>query len=455
MTNNATVNNQKNYSLQRRLLVSAAVLMVGFFLLMGYGLNRAFKQSVLENANSNLKNQALLILASMDVVDGQITVPDALPEPRLMKLDSDLFAQVSDGDQKVVWRSASLLGQDLVIKQSLAGEFVFDEYYQSPNNAASFAINFAGTWESEQGDLEFQIVVAEHKKSYLKRLKSYQRQVALWLSVLGVLLLILLLSLFSWLLTPLAKVTQQISEVEQGKRQRFDDDYPLEVSRLTNNLNQLLAHDEQRIEQHKQVLGNLAHSLKTPLAVLKGIDFQDKVKVDAMEQLDTMQSIIDYQLHSASTVGRRHFSKPIEVEAITRKIINSLNKIHRDKPLTVELDIQAKAVFFGDQGDWMELLGNLLENAYKWTDSEISVRISNLESSTSRQSIKIQVSDNGPGIDPDAKVAVLKRGMRLDNQTPGHGLGLHIVKGIVDAYQGEIRIEANQPKGTVFEVVLN
>ena len=168
-----------------------------------------------------------------------------------------------------------------------------------------------------------------------------------------------------------------------------------------------------------------------------------------------MQNIIDYQLQGASAVGRRRFAKPIAIQKPTQQIIDSLQKLHADKQLTVVKQINDEVVFYGDQGDFMELLGNLLDNAFKWASSQVQVIVTNGESISHRSALNIEVIDDGVGIDPELKTTILQRGVRLDSQTPGHGLGLHIVKGIVEAYDGELSIEDKSPSGTVFKVVLN
>jgi len=271
---------------------------------------------------------------------------------------------------------------------------------------------------------------------------------------MGSSLLALLLLLLSWALRPLGRVTHQVAEIEQGLRQRFDEDYPSEVGRLTQNLNQLLSVEEQRINRQKEVLGNLAHSLKTPIAVLRGIEYGDVNKEEVATQLGSIQNIIDYQLQSASTVGRRRFSKAILVEPLTRKVVDSLCKLYADKSLELQVNIQSDSSFYGDEGDWMELCGNLLENAFKWADSEVSIKVLNQAQDSARKITKLQISDDGPGIEDHRKESILRRGVRLDSQTPGHGLGLNIVKGIVDAYDGKLEISDRQPKGTTISVIL-
>lgn len=431
-------------------------MLLVFLGMMGIGLNSAFKNSVLSNAEDALRNQVLLLMANVDVIDDKVMVPEFLSEPRLSQMDSDLFAQIIV-NQQVVWLSGSLLEQKIPVLASRLGEFQFSEIDAWQNQPKAFGMTLGVEWETEQGTLPFTVQVAEHATAYTKRLARYQRQVGLWLTVLGGLLVALLFILLHWALQPLGKVTRQVGEIEAGQRQRFDEDYPMEVSRLTQNLNQLLNFEEQRINYQKEVLGNLAHSLKTPIAVLSGLQY-NHVDGEVHEQLQSMQTIIDYQLQSASAVGRRRFAKPIEINHATQKIVGSLQKLHKDKSLSVSIDIADGTQFFGDEGDWMELAGNLLDNAFKWATGKVSILVKNIELSggvSNRQAIQIIVEDDGAGIDDDLRTTILKRGVRLDSQTPGHGLGLHIVKGIVEAYNGELKIEDNQPVGTRFKTLLN
>jgi two-component system sensor histidine kinase PhoQ len=450
------------YSLRRRLLVSASLLLLVFLGLMGLVLNDAFRQSVLSNAEDALRNQVLLLMSNIDLEDTTIVVPPVLSEPRLMQADSTLYAQISAPENGITWRSESLLGGQLPAVDSPLGVFNFAPQAQWAGAGSIYLLSFGAAWETAQGDVPFTVTVAENQQAYLNRIKRYQRRIVLWLSILGVSLLVLLLGLLSWGLQPLVRVTRQVGEIERGDRQRFDEDYPEEVSRLTQNLNQLLNFEAQRIERQKNVLGNLAHSLKTPLAVLRGLKYSSVNQEDVMQQLGAMQTIIDYQLQSASAVGRRRFAKPISVLESTQQLMSSLQKLHREKNLKVTVDISDTVQFFGDAGDWMELIGNLLDNAFKWAKSQVSISVRNIQMpvSSHRLATEIIVSDDGIGIDDELKTTILQRGVRLDSQTPGHGLGLHIVKGVVEAYEGEISVEDNSQvtgqdsNGTRFTVVL-
>ncbi len=449
----------QNYSLQRRLLAAASILLLVFLGAMGWGLNAAFQQSVLSNAEDALRNQVLLLMSNIDVEDGQVVVPEVLSEPRLSQTDSEVYAQIESPSEGIVWRSPSLLDQDLPIMQTSQGVFKFSRDVNWSGNDPVYALSFGVVWETEAGDLPFGVQVAQHRRLYLERMGQYREQLVLWLSIIGISLLVLLLALLAWGLRPLSRVTRQVGEIESGKRQRFDEDYPLEVSRLTQNLNQLLNFEQQRIDRQRNTLGNLAHSLKTPLAVMRGLNYSEQNSEEAHRQLLAMQNIIDYQLQSASAIGRRRFAKPIDVIEPSQQLINSLQKLYRDKGITAEIEIDDSVRFYGDQGDWLDLIGNLLENAFKWSNSFVALQVSNKEvagqTNSHRFATDIVVSDDGVGIDENLKASILQRGVRLDSQTPGHGLGLHIVKGIVEAYEGEIAIRDNSPRGTRFHVLLN
>ncbi len=450
------------YSLRRRLLISATILLLVFLGIMGLGLNSAFKRSVLSSAEDALRNQILLLISSVEVIDGAVVMPPILPEPRLQQPDSDLFAQIlvgEEGDKAVVWRSKSLFERSIPFKDSLLGNFKFfpsNAWEGSSINTMTLSVE----WEAVTGTVPFEVQVAESDTVYKRRLVRYQRQVGVWLIFFGGALIVLLLGILRWALQPLERVRTEVGEIEEGRRERFNENYPLEVSRLTQNLNQLLNFEEERIIRQREVLGNLAHSLKTPIAVLKGLGYSRQVKAESDEQLEAMQTIIDYQLQSASAVGRRRFSKAIDIREPSGQIVRSLEKLHSTKELTVNVDIEEGVVFFGDKGDWMEVFGNLCDNAFKWAQTHVSIRVEQVElgeHASHKKPIRLVVSDDGPGIDESQRDLILQRGVRLDSQTPGHGLGMHIVKGVVDAYDGQIMlgVPVHSKTGTRFEIILN
>ncbi len=448
----------KELSLRSRFILLGSLLVLVLLSVVNIGITRAFHDSVMQNAQSSLRNQVFLLLSTMDVVDGQIQMPSQMPDPRLSQLNSDLYAQIRDSSGASIWRSASLLDDEIVSVDSPSNEMSFRADARLSSAQAVYATDLRVEWETEQGLYPFSIYVAELQTGYRERLAEYNAQAWTLLAALGALILLALGLLFYWFLRPLNRIAVEISQVESGARRSFNEDYPVELNQLTHNLNLLLENEDRRIERHKEVLGNLAHSLKTPISILNGLNADQKDETVFKEQLRQMQSIIDYQLNAASTVGPRRFSRPINVSPITQKIVESLSKLHQDKNLRVSVEIAESVKFYGDEGDWHELLGNLLDNAFKWAEKQVWLSLHQLDAEPSptaqRVGLRLTVADDGPGMAKDDAERIMQRGVRLDSQTPGHGLGLNIVKGIATAYGAELELVTHSGEGTEWQLTM-
>jgi two-component system sensor histidine kinase PhoQ len=269
---------------------------------------------------------------------------------------------------------------------------------------------------------------------------------------MAVLLLITQAVILRWGLSPLRKVGKELSLIESGEQQQIKEEYPQEIERLTDNINILLQQERDQKTRYRNALGDLAHSLKTPLAVLQsGLSGSTSTKQDdsMQEQIARMNSIVEYQLQRAATAGAASIGKSVDVRSVAERLLNSLTKVHQDKNIKVTIYIDENTIFKGDEGDLMEVLGNLLENAFKWAERQVIISAQRI---TDR--LQITVSDDGPGIPPDKLDDILKRGVRADQTTAGHGIGLSIVQNIVDAYHGSLTIVAAQTGGAEVRIVL-
>jgi len=167
----------------------------------------------------------------------------------------------------------------------------------------------------------------------------------------------------------------------------------------------------------------------------------------AREQLTDMTSLIEYQLQRAATLGRTPLAAPVEIRPVAEKIVAALTKVFADKNVRVTFNIGTSATFHGDTGDLTEMLGNLLDNAFKWCRQHVQVAARKLAITGPGQSVlEITVADDGPGIPDDKKTRVLQRGARADENTPGHGLGLAMVQDTVALYHGTLSLQ-NSPLG--------
>ena len=221
--------------------------------------------------------------------------------------------------------------------------------------------------------------------------------------------------------------------------------YPKELANLTNNINDLISNERNHLVRYRNTLGDLAHSLKTPLAVLQGYFEQNKLSGNSAdtvsEQVWRMQEIVDYQLQRAAVSGKQTFNKPILIKPVADQLHSALNKVYIEKQLDSEINIDDMASFYGEKGDLMEVLGNVLDNAYKWANSKIKVAVTKSSAQGKRRSrITIKVEDDGPGIDHDKIKWLTQRGVRGDEREgpPGQGIGLGVVREIVESYSGTL-----------------
>ena len=254
--------------------------------------------------------------------------------------------------------------------------------------------------------------------------------------------LVLLLALQAWLvrhgLRPLHRTRAELRQLEQGEVSRLSEAVPAELSPLVRELNHLLAAMTQRLARSRQALGNLAHALKGPLTLLTHQVEEEKSGSAAprqamTEQLQTMKHLIERELRRARLSGAALPGRRFDFAAELPALIETLKALYRDKPLAINLRLPAGVAFPADREDMLELLGNLLDNACKWGRREVL-----LEVAVTGSAVTLRVHDDGPGC-PDASLATLaQRGTRLDESTPGQGLGLAIAMQTASDYGGRI-----------------
>jgi two-component system sensor histidine kinase PhoQ len=203
----------------------------------------------------------------------------------------------------------------------------------------------------------------------------------------------------------------------------------------------LLNNRHELIDRYRNSLGDLAHSLKTPLAVLRGMSETNSgdTKHTLDEQLDHMSRIVEYQLQKAAASGSAVLTSPIAVRKVAEKIVNTLQKVYAEKQVQCTLDIHDDIIFHGDEGDLLEVLGNLMDNAFKWCTRRVALS-GRIEPEKDALVLCLQISDDGPGIPDTMADKVLERGVRADAGTAGHGIGLAVVREIVRLYHGRLTL---------------
>jgi two-component system, OmpR family, sensor histidine kinase PhoQ len=253
-------------------------------------------------------------------------------------------------------------------------------------------------------------------------------------------------------MAPLRKVAADLARVERGAAEHLGDRYPAELSGLAANLNNFIDSERDRLKRYRNTLADLAHSLKTPLAVVRTqleseVDGRE-LRWTVLEQVGRMDEIVAYQLSRAATSGRQTFAAPLPLEPFAEEIVRSLEKVYADKQVLCEFEIDPNTRFRGDQGDLMELLGNVLENAFKWARHTVLLTAKRSGSGNDDSgSLDLTIEDDGPGIPEERVDHLLQRGVRGDERVQGHGIGLSIVQDIVKAYNGSLKVSRSETLG--------
>ncbi|HHQ13948.1 MAG TPA: hypothetical protein ENK16_02875, partial [Chromatiales bacterium] len=276
-----------------------------------------------------------------------------------------------------------------------------------------------------------------------------------WLGGAALLLLLLQTAMLVWILKPLRQVATELQAVEAGRQKQLEGNYPRELRPLTENLNGLLRSSRARLRRYRNGLADLAHSLKTPLAVLRSSaeTLPDEHRTTVSEQIRRMSDTVDYHLQRAATSGRSPLSVPVQVRPEVARIVASLQKVYHDRSLEIDIAVEPDTVFIGEPGDLIQILGNLGDNACKWARHRVQIEARNVTEADKRQRLVLAIDDDGPGIPDELRETVTDRGVRADSRTPGQGIGLAVVREmVVEVYGGRLEISRSDGGGTRIEV---
>jgi signal transduction histidine kinase len=292
--------------------------------------------------------------------------------------------------------------------------------------AQRYSVAVAGTW----GEVE-------------ASLRSFSTRLTLALALAGVGLVALTLFQVRFGLLPLRQVEKGLAAIRSGEAVRLDVALPQEIEPLQQELNALLKSNQDIVERARTHVGNLAHALKTPLAVItnEARDDPSALGRKVLEQSELMASQINLYLDRARMAARIGvIGRITEVRPVGESIVRALERIHRDRDLAFEIDCPPGARFQGERHDLEEMLGNLLDNASKWADARVALSARPLPSSGAGNWLEIRVEDDGPGLTPEQMGEAVIRGRRLDETKPGSGLGHSIVADLAHSYGGKFEL---------------
>jgi signal transduction histidine kinase len=285
------------------------------------------------------------------------------------------------------------------------------------------------------------------------RYPFWLHQSALHYHVLLVVFALLCMVFGFWLvrsaMSPLNRLRTRLSAVHTGTDRRVGGAYPTEVQPLVDDLNALLDHREETVRRALTKAGDLAHGLKTPLAVLAheadraAAAGHGDLAGTIGQEVERMRRQIEYHLaHARAAASGATPGARCSVLASAEGLARTLQRIHAGRGVVVHLDVSADHAVRGQREDVDEMLGNLLDNACKWAKSSVTVATAQTDGS-----IAITVEDDGPGLAPSMREAVLQRGVRADEAAPGSGFGLAIVRDLAELYGGSIALDESSARG--------
>ena len=436
-------------SLSARLLISVSVLMLFFFGATIVVLDTAFVSAGEQAREDILDGYLMQLLAAAEPNDsGDLGLPIDLFEAGFNSIGSGLYAELRGNADAVVWKSRSALGLQLPFGgEGDLGMRVFARD-QLLDGTPLLTLSLAVQWEFQDGSLRpYVFQVSESLDSFNQQIAKFRRQLFGWFAAVAAIMLLAIAVLMRSLLRPLRQVETEIGEIEGGHRASLSEDFPTELAGVARNMNLLVDSERARSDRYRHTLDNLAHSLKTPLAAVRALlaesraAFVDKVN----DQIDRMDEIVRYQLRKPAASTTKIILAPVAVEDEITRLVEGLRKVYRDKQPEITSKFSPGVRFRGDTGDFLELAGNLLDNACKWCEKRVRISLGPVVERAG--GMLLSVDDDGPGIPEDAVDALLNRGTRLDESTPGHGIGLAIVKDIASSYGGSVAISESEMGG--------
>lgn len=443
-------------SLKSRLFLASLVVLPLIIVAAVVILQRAHYDSLVASERSQAQLQVYMLLGFAELDAGELTLPEMLPEPSFSQPGSGAYAFISNERKQLLWQSDSsaLLPaeQTALVLDSVPtpGDVLF--HYLSDSNL--YMLQYPIIWEGSGEERFFMISVLRSDERLREQMRAFSAR--LWGSLLGVLVLALSMQylILRWGLRPLGRLAADLRHIEKGESDSLSGSYPREVQPVTENLNQLILTERQQRERYRNTLADLAHSLKTPLAVITGASSEslspDAYRKLVEEQSQRMNQIVQYQLSRAVKSKGGLAAKPVLVKPLVQRVADVLNKVYADKLIQIDNRVEETAQFYGDERDLMELLGNVMENACKYGTAYVQIT-----SCRARNGLLLMVEDDGPGVLPTQSKVILERGQRIDSSISGQGIGLAVVVDILSSYGGALEVDSSpELKGARFRMLL-
>ena len=448
-------------SLTGRLLLSAGAWSLVALVATGFLLASLFRSTVEKQFDVRLDVFVKGLIAELEVSDsGELSIARDPPEPRFNFPLSGWYWQVNVEGREVskALVSPSLLDQNLIVPpKAAARERGAAAYMPGPDKETLRVFSRYIKFSIRDAPLIF--IVAGDASEIDDAVRNFNATLFIALSVLGLGLIGAAFLQVRFGLRPLRALSAGVARIRAGRATRLSGEYPPEIAPLGYELNALLDTNEEVITRARTHVGNLAHALKTPLSVLHNDARLSEAPLGKTveKQVQIMRDQVDHYLERARVAARANvLGAATDVASVVDALCRTLVKINRDKPISLSVTCEPGLRFRGERQDLEEMIGNLLDNAFKWTANTISiqvVRVHRVQLSLD-EALAVIIEDDGPGLNQGQREIAIKRGRRLDESKPGSGLGLSIVGDIASMYKGAFDLDEAKNGGLRARLVL-
>ena len=438
-------------SLSARLIISSAIVSVVLLAATGVLLAGLFQAALERNFDARLRAVLDGLLANVEVdTEGNPVLSGEMADTRFTLPLSGWYWQVvpiADGDGADL-ASLSLLEQRLepdAKSLTVRGADGVASFYMFDGNGASLR-TIEQVFQLPGSQKNFSVLVAGNFDELRDEVSAFQRGLIASLVLLGLGLLLAIFVQVRFGLRPLGALQTGLTAIREGKAERLAGQFPAEIQPVAEELNLLIQSNAEIIDRARTQVGNLAHALKTPLSVLTNEAASQKgaLASKVQEQAQVMRDQVSLYLDRARRAARAQgLGAVTEMKPVLDALARTLRRINRDKGVTVTVECDEGLKFRGERQDLEEMVGNLLDNACKWSHQRVEVKASLLRevNPSGRIWLKLQVDDDGPGLPADKRDEAVKRGRRLDESKPGSGLGLSIVTETATMYNGKLVLD--------------
>jgi signal transduction histidine kinase len=450
-------------SLALRLFLSATGWTVAILLITGLVLSSVYRGLVERNFDRRLGFYLKTLVADLATPEDNVEkFPNSLGEPLFELPLSGWYWQI---------RSLSPAKPDIRVSKSLWDGTLpnLEEMRVPPGTDGTRVSYMQGPEDQRLRQIErtvdlgdegrFLVAVAGDPTEIEEDTRGFDTALAITFFVLAVVLLLTTLFQVRFGLAPLKRISENLAAIRSGTAERLEGSFPEEIAPLARETNELIEANRQIVERARTHVGNLAHALKTPLSVIfneaatrGGDPFAAKVS----EQTEIMRDQVARHLERARIAARASVVGTLtDVAPVVIALARTMEKIHHDRGIAIEVEGTAEVQFRGERQDLEEMVGNLVDNACKWAQARVSIEVlSEIAGDGASRVLRLVIDDDGPGLSPSEREQVARRGQRLDETKPGSGLGLSIVVELASLYGGKLTLGTAPIGGLRAELVL-